>query len=234
MADEKKAEKKPEKKPKAEKQEKAPKAAKSGKGDEGARGAKAGKVEMGRPTGPAEKPRLAKFYEQTVRPALMEKFQYTSVMQAPRLVKIVLNMGVGDALVDAKLLDAAANELCAIAGQRPTVRRAKKSISNFKLRAGVPVGCAVTLRGARMFEFYDRLVNVAVPRIRDFRGLNPRSFDGRGNYTMGLTEQIIFPEINYDKVGKVRGLDVTMVTTARTDEEGRELLRLMSLPFRQR
>jgi large subunit ribosomal protein L5 len=226
-----------EKKPKAAKQEKAPKAGKAGKGDEGAKGAKGargGAVEMGRPTGPAEKPRLAKFYEQTVRPALMEKFQYTSVMQAPRLAKIVLNMGVGDALVDAKLLDAAANELCAIAGQRPTVRRAKKSISNFKLRAGVPVGCAVTLRGARMYEFYDRLINVAVPRIRDFRGLNPRSFDGRGNYTMGLTEQIIFPEINYDKVGKVRGLDVTFVTTARTDEEGRELLRLMSMPFRQR
>jgi large subunit ribosomal protein L5 len=155
-------------------------------------------------------------------------------MQAPRLVKIVLNMGVGDALVDAKLLDAAANELCAIAGQRPTVRRAKKSISNFKLREGVPIGCAVTLRGARMFEFYDRLVNVAVPRIRDFRGLEPRSFDGRGNYTMGLKEQIIFPEINYEKVGRVRGLDVTIVTTARTDEEGRELLRLMNMPFRQR
>jgi large subunit ribosomal protein L5 len=128
----------------------------------------------------------------------------------------------------------AANELTAIVGQRPTIRRAKKSISNFKLRAGVPVGCAVTLRGARMYEFYDRLVNVAIPRIRDFRGLNPRSFDGRGNYTMGLTEQIIFPEINYDKVGKVRGMDVTFVTTARTDEEGRELLRLMSMPFRQR
>jgi large subunit ribosomal protein L5 len=229
MADEKKAEKKP----KAAKQEKAPKAGKSGKGDEGAKGAKAGKVEMGRPTGPAEKPRLAKFYEQTVRPALMEKFQYTSVMQAPRLVKIVLNMGVGDALVDAKLLDAAANELCAIAGQRPTVRRAKKSISNFKLRAGVPVGCAVTLRGARMFEFYDRLVNVAVPRIRDFRGLNPRSFDGRGNYTMGLTEQIIFPEINYDKVEKIKGLNITVVTTARNDEEGRALLRHLGMPFRQ-
>ena len=223
-----------EKKPKAAKQEKAPKVGKAGKGDAGGKGAKGGAVEMGRPTGPAEKPRLAKFYEQTVRPALMEKFQYTSVMQAPRLLKIVLNMGVGDALVDAKLLDAAANELCAIAGQRPTVRRAKKSISNFKLREGVPIGCAVTLRGARMFEFYDRLVNVAVPRIRDFRGLNPRSFDGRGNYTMGLTEQIIFPEINYEKVGRVRGLDVTIVTTARTDEEGRELLRLMNMPFRQR
>jgi len=232
MADEKKP--KADKAAKPEKSAKPEKAPKGGKGGEGARGGKAGAVEMGRPTGPAEKPRLAKFYEQTVRPALMEKFQYTSVMQAPRLVKIVLNMGVGDALVDQKLLDAAANELCAIAGQRPTIRRAKKSISNFKLRAGVPIGCAVTLRGARMFEFYDRLVNVAVPRIRDFRGLNQRSFDGRGNYTMGLTEQIIFPEINYDKVGKVRGLDVTIVTTARTDEEGRELLRLMNLPFRQR
>jgi len=149
-------------------------------------------------------------------------------------VKIVINMGVGDALQDQKLLEAAVNELSAIAGQRPTVRRAKKSISNFKLREGVAVGCAVTLRGARMYEFYDRLINVAVPRIRDFRGLNPRSFDGRGNYTVGLTEQIIFPEINYDKVAKVRGMDVTIVTTARTDEEGRELLRLMNLPFRQR
>jgi len=232
MADEKKP--KAAKQEKASKQEKAPKASKAGKGDAGGKGAKGGAVEMGRPKGPAEKPRLAKFYDQTVRPALMEKFKYTSVMQAPRLVKIVLNMGVGDALVDAKLLDAAANELCAIAGQRPTVRRAKKSISNFKLREGVPIGCAVTLRGPRMYEFYDRLVNVAIPRIRDFRGLEPRSFDGRGNYTMGLKEQIIFPEINYEKVGRVRGLDVTVVTTARTDEEGRELLRLMNLPFRQR
>ena len=232
MADEKKP--KAAKSEKAPKTAKAPKAGKSGKGDEGARGAKGGSIEMGRPAGPAEKPRLMKSYEQTVRPALMEKFQYRNVMQAPRLVKIVLNMGVGDALQDQKLLDAAANELGTIAGQRPTVRRAKKSISNFKLREGVPVGCAVTLRGARMYEFYDRLINVAVPRIRDFRGVNPRSFDGRGNFTMGLTEQIIFPEINYDKVGKVRGLDVTIVTTARTDEEGRELLRLMNMPFRQR
>jgi large subunit ribosomal protein L5 len=218
-----------EKKPKAAKPEKAPKAGKGAAPDKGTRGPA---VEMGRPKGPVAKPRLAAFYEQTVRPALMEKFQYTSVMQAPRLVKIVLNMGVGDALVDAKLLDAAANELCAIAGQRPTVRRAKKSISNFKLREGVPIGCAVTLRGARMFEFYDRLVNVAVPRIRDFRGVKQRSFDGRGNYSLGLQEQTIFPEINIEKVGKIRGLDVTIVTTARTDEEGRELLRLMNMPFR--
>jgi large subunit ribosomal protein L5 len=131
-------------------------------------------------------------------------------------------------------MDAALNELALIGGQKPTVRRAKKAISNFKLRQGVAIGCTVTLRGARMFEFYDRLINVAVPRIRDFRGLNPRSFDGRGNYTMGVTEQIIFPEINYDKVGKIRGMDVTIVTTAKTDEEGRELLKMMQMPFRQR
>jgi len=143
-------------------------------------------------------------------------------------------MGVGDAITDQKLMDAAGNELTQISGKRPSVRRAKKSIANFKLREKQPVGCMVTLRGARMYEFYDRLVNVAVPRTRDFRGLNPRSFDGRGNYSMGLTEQIIFPEINIDKVGKIRGMDVTIVTTAQSDEEGRELLRLMSMPFRQR
>jgi large subunit ribosomal protein L5 len=187
-----------------------------------------------RPHAPATKPRLATRYLEQVRPALMEKFGYTSIMQAPRFEKIVINMGVGDATQDAKLLDAAANELGQITGQRPAIRRAKKSIANFKLREGVPVGCAVTLRGARMWEFYDRFINVAVPRIRDFRGVNPRSFDGRGNYTVGLTEQIIFPEINLDKVGKIRGMDVTIVTSAKTDEEGRELLRLMSMPFRPR
>ena len=185
-----------------------------------------------RPHAPASKPRLATRYLENVRPALMEKFGYTSLMQAPRVEKIVINMGVGDATQDAKLLDAAANELGQITGQRPAIRKAKKSIANFKLREGVPVGCAVTLRGARMWEFYDRLINVAIPRIRDFRGVNPRSFDGRGNYTVGLTEQIIFPEINLDKVGKIRGMDVTIVTSAKTDEEGRELLRLMSMPFR--
>jgi large subunit ribosomal protein L5 len=164
----------------------------------------------------------------------MKKFGYKNVMQAPRFVKIVLNMGVGDAIQDAKLLDAAMNEMGQITGQRPSIRRARKSISNFKLREGLPIGCSVTLRGTRMYEFFDRLVSVAVPRIRDFRGLNPRSFDGRGNYSMGLTEQIIFPEINYDKVAKVRGMDVTIVTTAKSDEEARELLRLMNMPFRQR
>jgi large subunit ribosomal protein L5 len=229
---------------KADKGAKADKGVKAPKGDKAPKTAKAlraekaprqvGAVESGRPTGPGGSPRLAKDYAERVRPALMEKFKYTSTMQAPRMEKIVLNMGVGDAMSDQKLMDAAMNELGQITGQRPALRRAKKSISNFKLREGVPVGCAVTLRGARMYEFYDRLVNVAVPRIRDFRGLNPRSFDGRGNYTMGLTEQIIFPEINYDKVGKVRGMDVTIVTSARTDEEGRELLKLMNLPFRQR
>jgi large subunit ribosomal protein L5 len=188
----------------------------------------------GRPHAPAARPRLADFYAQKVRPALIEKFSYASAMQAPKFEKIVLNMGVGDATQDAKLLDAAANELGQITGQKPAIRRAKKSIANFKLREGQAVGCTVTLRGARMWEFYDRLINVAVPRIRDFRGLNPRSFDGRGNYTMGLTEQIIFPEINLDKVGKIRGMDVTIVTSARTDEEGRELLKLMNMPFRQR
>jgi large subunit ribosomal protein L5 len=208
------------------------KQAKSGGGK--AAGGLSGPVAAERPRGPKQKPRLATHYSDRVRPELVKKFRYSSVMQAPRFEKIVINMGVGDAIQDQKLLDSALNELALIAGQKPAVRRSKKSISNFKLRQGVAIGCAVTLRGARMYEFYDRLINVAVPRIRDFRGLNPRSFDGRGNYTIGLTEQIIFPEINYDKVQKIRGMDVTIVTTARNDEEGRELLRLMQMPFRQR
>ena len=215
---------------------KAPKGAKPEKGGKAAKGGapQAGPVVQERPRGPAEKPRLARHYQDKVRAALVEKFKYKSAMQAPRFQKIVINMGVGDAIQDQKLLDAALVELTQISGQRPAVRRARKSISNFKLREGLPIGCAVTLRGARMYEFYDRLISVAVPRIRDFRGLNPRSFDGRGNYTLGLTEQIIFPEINIEKVGKVRGMDVTIVTSARTDEEGRELLRLMNMPFRVR
>jgi len=223
----------------------APKEAKADKADKGAvkvaKTPKAPKTAgpdgpktQGRPTAPKKKPRLATFYMEKVRPALMQQFKYTSAMQTPRLEKIVVNMGVGDALQDQKLLDIAAAELAQITGQKPSIRKAKKSIANFKLREGVPIGCMVTLRGARMYEFYDRLINVAVPRIRDFRGMNPRSFDGRGNYTVGLTEQIIFPEINYDKVGKIRGMDVTIVTSARTDEEGRELLKLMNLPFRQK
>jgi len=220
---------------KADKAPKAPKPAKAGKGGKaGAGAAQAGPVVQERPRGPAEKPRLARHYSEKVRPALAEKFKYKSTMQAPRFEKIVINMGVGDAIQDQKLLDAAVIELTQISGQRPAIRRARKSISNFKLREGVPIGCAVTLRGARMYEFFDRLISVAIPRIRDFRGLNPRSFDGRGNYTLGLTEHIIFPEINIEKVGKVRGMDVTIVTSARTDEEGRELLRLMNMPFRVR
>jgi large subunit ribosomal protein L5 len=219
----------------AAKPAKAPKAPKPEKGAKKAGGkAEAGPVVQARPRGPAEKPRLARHYQESVRAALVEKFKFKSPMQAPRFEKIVINMGVGDAIQDQKLLDAAVVELTQISGQRPAVRRARKSISNFKLREGVPIGCAVTLRGARMYEFYDRLISVAIPRIRDFRGLNPRSFDGRGNYTLGLTEQIIFPEINIEKVGKVRGMDVTIVTSARNDEEGRELLRLMNMPFRVR
>ena len=206
---------------------------------EGAKGGRGGAsttydTSSAKPTGPKEKPRFAVHYHDKVLPALMQKFGYTSVMQAPRLVKIVINMGVGDATTDIKNIDIAANELAQISGQKPSVRKAKKAISNFKLRQGLPIGCMVTLRGARMYEFFDRLVNVATPRIRDFRGLSPRSFDGRGNYSVGFNEQIIFPEINIEKVGKVRGMDVTIVTTAGTDEEGRELLKLMNMPFRQR
>ncbi len=179
-------------------------------------------------------PRLKTKYEKEVVPLLMKKFDYKNKMQVPKLLKIVINMGVGDSLANIKLLDAAVADMTAITGQKPAVRRAKKSIANFKLRAGSPIGCAVTLRGARMYELYDRFVNVAVPRIRDFRGLSPKSFDGRGNYTIGLTEQIIFPEINYDKVEKIRGMDVTIVTSAKTNEEAFELLRLMDMPFRQK
>ena len=179
------------------------------------------------------KPRLQTEYETDVVPALMKRFSYKSVMQAPRITKIVVNMGVGDAIQDSKNMDAAVEDLKAITGQRPAVRKAKKSISNFKLRENQAVGAAVTMRGSRMYEFYDRLVNVAVPRIRDFRGLPDKSFDGHGNYSIGLTEQIIFPEIDYDKVNKIRGMNVTIVTSANSDEEGRELLRLMKMPFRR-
>jgi large subunit ribosomal protein L5 len=175
--------------------------------------------------------RLKEKYQKEVKPALIKKFGYTSPMQAPKLDKIVINMGIGEGTQDPKLVEAAAKDLAAITGQKPSVRKAKKSIANFKLRAGVPVGTMVTLRGDRMFEFFDRLVNVAIPRIRDFRGVATKSFDGRGNYTMGLKEQIIFPEINYDKVVKIFGMDITIVTTARNDEESRELLALMGMPF---
>lgn len=165
---------------------------------------------------------------------LMKRFQYKSSMQVPRLNKIVVNMGIGDALQNIKLLDSAVADMTAITGQKPAIRRSKKSIANFKLRVGQPIGAMVTLRGQRMWEFLDRLVTVAIPKIRDFRGLSPRSFDGRGNYTFGVKEQVIFPEIKYDKVEKIRGMDITLVTTARTDEEGYELLKAMKWPFREK
>jgi large subunit ribosomal protein L5 len=177
-------------------------------------------------------PRIKEDYEKRVLGELMGHFKFQNPFEAPRLTKIVLNMGVGEAVQNAKALEGAVDDLARISGQTPSIRRAKKSISNFKLREGMPIGVAVTLRGDRMFEFYDRFVSVAVPRIRDFRGFPTRSFDGRGNYSVGITEQIIFPEIDYDKIDKVKGLDVTFVTSARTDEQGLELLRRMKFPFR--
>jgi len=175
--------------------------------------------------------RLKDRYNDEIRPALVRKFGYSSVMQAPKLVKITLNMGVGEAKQDAKMLEAAQTQLATIAGQKPNIRRARKSVANFKLREGMPVGLTVTLRQERSFEFLDRLTAIAIPRIRDFRGLNPRSFDGRGNYSMGVREQIIFPEIDYDAVDQVRGLDVTITTTAKTDAEAFALLEALGMPF---
>jgi large subunit ribosomal protein L5 len=178
-------------------------------------------------------PRFKTRYHEEILPALMERFGYATPMQAPRITKITLNMGVGDAKQDTNMLEAATEQLGVIAGQRPNVRRARKSIANFKLREQMPVGVAVTLRDARMYEFLDRLLSIAIPRIRDFRGLNPRSFDGRGNYSMGVREQIIFPEIDYDSIDQVRGLDVTIATTAQTDEEAFALLEAFGMPFRR-
>jgi large subunit ribosomal protein L5 len=175
--------------------------------------------------------RLKDLYNDEIRPALVRKFGYSSIMQAPRLDKITLNMGVGDAKQDSKMLEAAQGQLATIAGQRPNVRRARKSVAAFKLREGMPVGLSVTLRHERAYEFLDRLTAIAIPRIRDFRGLNPRSFDGRGNYSMGVREQIIFPEIDYDSIDQVRGLDVTITTTAATDAEAFALLEALGMPF---
>jgi large subunit ribosomal protein L5 len=180
---------------------------------------------------PKIKPRLKVRYYEEIRPQLVERFRYSSIMQAPRLEKITLNMGVGEAKTDTKLLDAAQEQLATIAGQKPNIRRARKSIAAFKIRDGMPIGVAVTLRGARMYEFLDRFTSVAIPRIRDFRGLNPRSFDGRGNYSVGVREQIIFPEIDYDSIDQVRGLDVTITTSAQTDAEAFALLEAFGMPF---
>jgi large subunit ribosomal protein L5 len=176
-------------------------------------------------------PRLKSDYEDRIVKAMTEKFGYKNRLEVPKLDKIVINMGVGEATQDKKKVETAAAEMQAIAGQKPVIAKAKKSIAQFKLREGMPIGCKVTLRRDRMYEFLDRLVTIALPRVRDFRGLNPRSFDGRGNYAMGLKEQIIFPEINYDQIDKVRGMDVIITTTAKTDEEARELLRLFNFPF---
>jgi large subunit ribosomal protein L5 len=176
-------------------------------------------------------PRLKEQYESEIRPALKDELGLSSIMQVPRIEKITLNMGVGEAKTDAKQLDAAMDELTIIAGQRPQIRKATKSVAQFKIREGMPIGAKVTLRGARMYEFLDRLVSIALPRIRDFRGLNPRSFDGRGNYSLGVREQIIFPEIDYDAIQQVRGLDVTITTSAKTDEQARALLQAFGLPF---
>src|SRR5438477_1554308 len=180
---------------------------------------------------PAPKPRLKERYEQELLPLLQRELEMENPMRVPRLEKIVVNMGVGDAVRDAKLLDAAVADLAIITGQKPAITRARKSIAAFKLRAGMSIGAKVTLRGARMWEFLDRLLSTALPRIRDFRGLDPDAFDGGGNYSIGVTEQLIFPEIDYDKVAKVRGMDITIVTTAKTDEEGRALLRALGFPF---
>lgn len=175
--------------------------------------------------------RLKKYYNEEVAPALMKKFSYKSVMQIPKLDKIVINVGAGEVKDNAKAMDAILSDLSQITGQKPLVCKARKSVANFKLREGMPIGAKVTLRGERMYEFLDRLFNVALPRVRDFRGINPNSFDGRGNYALGLKEQLIFPEIDYDKIDKVRGMDICFVTTANTDEEARELLSLMGAPF---
>ncbi len=177
--------------------------------------------------------RIQEFYRQECVPRMMQEFRYTSPMQVPRLEKIVVNLGLGEAIQNIKLLESASAELAVITGQKPVITRAKRSIAAFKLREGMPIGCMVTLRKQRMFDFFDKLVNVVLPRVRDFRGLSDKSFDGRGNYTLGIREQIIFPEIDYDKIDKIKGMNITIVTTAPTDEEGKQLLTLMGMPFKK-
>ncbi|MCL6476845.1 MAG: 50S ribosomal protein L5 [Peptococcaceae bacterium] len=176
--------------------------------------------------------RLKEKYKNDVIKAMMQKFGYKNIMEVPKLEKVIINVGVGEAIQNSKALDAAVNDIATITGQRPVITKAKKSIAAFKLRQGMKIGCKVTLRGDRMYHFVDKLFSVALPRVRDFRGVSPKSFDGRGNYSMGVREQLIFPEIEYDKIDKVRGMDIIFVTTARTDEEARELLRLLGMPFR--
>src|SRR5512145_749963 len=220
--------------------EKPAKAAAQAKGGgKGARGKDARRARTEKPAGPAAprpadyRPRMKAHYEAVVREALKQEFGYGNVMQIPRLEKVVINMGVGEAVNDRKKVDSAAKDLSRIAGQRAVVTRARKSIATYKVRDGMPIGCRVTLRGDRMYEFIDRLVTIALPRVKDFRGLSPKSFDGRGNYAMGLKEHIVFPEIDYDEVDEVRGMDVIVCTTARSDDEARALLRVFNFPFRQ-
>ena len=179
-------------------------------------------------------PRLQERYREEIIPSLMKEFGYKNVMQAPRLEKVTVNVGAGEAVQNAKTLDAASGDIATITGQHPVITRAKKSIANFKLREGMPIGLMVTLRGSRMWEFLDRALNAALPRIRDFQGVSPNSFDGRGNYSMGIREQVIFPEIEYDKIDKIRGFQITVCTTAKTDEEGQRLLEMLGMPFAKR
>jgi large subunit ribosomal protein L5 len=218
-----------------------PKGPQAGKAQQPAGKGKPGKGAPAEPAAPAKRakvsgdvpPRLRERFRSAVIPALMKERGYTNPFEVPRLEKIVINMGVGEGKENAKVLDFATADLQAITGQRPVITRAKKSIANFKLRENVPIGCKVTLRGPRMYEFLDRLVNVALPRVRDFKGVPPKGFDGRGNYNLGLKEQVIFPEIVFDKVDKIRGMDISMVTTARTDEEAKALLAQLGVPFRE-
>jgi large subunit ribosomal protein L5 len=232
MADEKKPQAKAPGKGPQQAQAGGKKPAPAGKGGKGAPAAAAAPATQARVSGDVP-PRLRDRFRSAVIPALMKERGYTNPFQVPRLEKIVINMGVGEGKENAKVVDFAVSDLQTIAGQKPVITRAKKSIANFKLRENAPIGCKVTLRGARMYEFLDRLVNVALPRVRDFKGVPPKAFDGRGNYALGLKEQVIFPEIVYDKVDKVRGMDIIMVTTAGTDEEAKALLTQLGLPFRE-
>jgi large subunit ribosomal protein L5 len=218
-----------------EKKDKKPKGEKKAKGAEGAPadGAPAEKKAAPKePQAPARPARLRERYGREVLPELMKEFGFQNPMQAPKLEKIVVNMGLGEAINNGKIIDASVEQLGTITGQKPVITKARKSIANFKLRQGQSIGAMVTLRGDRMYEFFDRLVTIALPRVRDFKGVSPKAFDGKGNYTLGVREQIIFPEINYDKVEKIKGLNITVVTTARNDEEGRALLRHLGMPFR--
>jgi large subunit ribosomal protein L5 len=244
--DEKKAKKaeKPPRPPKGEQAEKPAKAAKPAKGEQPAKGAKpeqaekAGDGKAGKPSAPREPEprvpaRLKLQFEQAIRNKLAEQFGYKNRMQIPTLDKIVINMGIGEGVADRKKVDSAAADLALIAGQRAVITKARKSIATYKVRAGQPIGCKVTLRKARMYEFLDRLINIALPRVRDFRGLSPKSFDGRGNFSLGIKEHIVFPEIDYDKAADIWGMDITVCTTARTDDEARALLTAFNFPFRQ-